>query len=264
VGRAFSLVFIDPTGWTGFGLRKIEPLLRHRPGEVIVNFMFDHINRFLEGDRSELIPSFNELFGGPGWESAVEVTTRREEAIVELYCSRLAQIGGFAYVTFTRVLKPTLDRTYFYLIYATRHPKGLIEFRQVEEQAIAEQEKVRVDAKEVSRLARTSQPPLFAPAEMGLPPTPFESERQVRLPEAQGKIRVALERAGRLDYDEVLVMLLQTPLVFERDVKAIIGDLQQQGYLSIEGLKGKQRVPQYGQGQALALRSKRSTTDLGR
>ena len=29
VGDSFSLVFIDPTGWTGFALRRIAPLLRH-------------------------------------------------------------------------------------------------------------------------------------------------------------------------------------------------------------------------------------------
>ncbi len=44
IGNSFSLVFIDPTGWKGFGLRKIEPLLRQTSGEVIVNFMFDHIS----------------------------------------------------------------------------------------------------------------------------------------------------------------------------------------------------------------------------
>jgi len=47
VGRAFSLIFIDPTGWTGFGLKQIAPILQHRPGEVLVDFMFDYINRFL-------------------------------------------------------------------------------------------------------------------------------------------------------------------------------------------------------------------------
>jgi three-Cys-motif partner protein len=47
VGRSFSLTFIDPTGWTGFGLEKIRPLLQLR-GEVIINFMFDFVNRFLE------------------------------------------------------------------------------------------------------------------------------------------------------------------------------------------------------------------------
>ena len=54
VGSAFSLVFIDPTGWTGFGLKQITPILQHRPGEVLVNFMFDYIHRFLVGDRLHL------------------------------------------------------------------------------------------------------------------------------------------------------------------------------------------------------------------
>ena len=44
VGRSFSLVFIDPTGWTGFGLSTIQPILQLK-GEVLVNFMFDYVNR---------------------------------------------------------------------------------------------------------------------------------------------------------------------------------------------------------------------------
>src|SRR5262249_53389906 len=28
IGSAFSLVFIDPTGWTGFGLKQIAPILQ--------------------------------------------------------------------------------------------------------------------------------------------------------------------------------------------------------------------------------------------
>src|SRR5437867_2328429 len=47
IGQSFALVFIDPSGWTGFGLEKIKPILQHRPCEVLVNFMFDYINRFL-------------------------------------------------------------------------------------------------------------------------------------------------------------------------------------------------------------------------
>ena len=68
IGRSFSLVFIDPTGWTGFGLRQIEPILRHAPGKSSVNLMFDYINRFLENPSDDLVAfSFNDLFGGPGW-----------------------------------------------------------------------------------------------------------------------------------------------------------------------------------------------------
>ena len=69
----------------------------------------------------------------------------------------MRSIGKFDYVTSTRILNPTKDRTYFYLIYGTRHPKGLIEFRKIEESALVEQEKVRLNAKEANRLERTSQ-----------------------------------------------------------------------------------------------------------
>jgi three-Cys-motif partner protein len=34
VGRSFSLIFIDPTGWQGFAMQKISPLLNLR-GEVL-------------------------------------------------------------------------------------------------------------------------------------------------------------------------------------------------------------------------------------
>ena len=255
IGRAFSLIFIDPTGWTGFGLKRIEPLLRHRPGEVIVNFMFDHINRFLEKPSAELSPSFDELFGGPGWDSAVQATSRREEAIIALYCNRMRTIGDFSHVTSTRILNPTKDRTYFYLIYGTRHPKGLVEFRKVEEEALSEQERVRLDAKEASRLERTKQPLLIPMGEMPSGPTPLDIERDVRLLEAEAKLPGLLDAQGRTDYDSSLASMLETPLVFERDVKALIARLQQDRYLRIEGLESRQRVPQYGRGHLLVRNS---------
>lgn len=251
IGRAFSLIFIDPKGWTGFGLKRIEPLLRHHPGEVIVNFMFDHINRFLENPSQELAPSFDELFGGPGWDFAVQAASRREEAIIGLYCSRMRTIGSFSHVTSTRILNPTMDRTYFYLIYATRHPKGLIEFRKVEEEALSEQERVRLDAKEASRLERTKQPFLIPVGEIPCGPTPLEIERTVRLQEAETKLRTLLDAERKIDYDSALALMLETPLVFERDVKTLIARLQQERYLRIEGLELRQRVPQYGRGHNL-------------
>jgi three-Cys-motif partner protein len=78
IGKSFSLVFIDPTGWTGFGLRQIAPILRHRPGEVLVNFMFDHINRFLDTPEPEM--SFDDLFGGSGWKPVIQASPTREDA----------------------------------------------------------------------------------------------------------------------------------------------------------------------------------------
>jgi three-Cys-motif partner protein len=46
VGNSFALVFIDPTGWTGYAYDRIKSVLQHRQGEVLINFMYDHANRF--------------------------------------------------------------------------------------------------------------------------------------------------------------------------------------------------------------------------
>ena len=88
VGNAFALISIDPKGWS-FDLRKLGPMLRHRPSEVIVNFMFEHINRFLDDQRPEIRASYVLPFGDPNWRSRFDALQasglRREEAVLELF-----------------------------------------------------------------------------------------------------------------------------------------------------------------------------------
>jgi len=246
IGRSFALVFIDPTGWTGFGLRKIEPILQHTPGEVLVNFMFDHINRFLDHPGPEIGASFTELFGGSGWEAAVRATARREDAIVDLYRERMRIAGKFPCVSSTRILKPTSDRSYFYLVYGTRNWKGLLEFRGVEKKAVGEQERVRLTAKQIERIERTSQPELFSAAELAGGPASFEEERAARLGTAFSQLSERLQRRGRTPYEEVVGQVLESPLVWESDLKAMITELRTKGQLEIEGLEGRQRMPRAG------------------
>lgn len=124
IGTSFSLIFVDPKGWTGFGLDKIKPLLELK-GEVLVNFMYDHINRHLEDHRSAVIRSIDPLFGGEGWLEDIEKRMAqgmsREDAVVETYRERFKETGSFPLATTTRILKPLADRTYYYLVYGTRH-----------------------------------------------------------------------------------------------------------------------------------------------
>ena len=92
IGRSFSLVFIDPTGWTGFGMRVIRPLLQLR-GEVLINFMFNDVNRFLEEPSRAKAASYNALYGGPEWFDEFRDLTRerwsREDAVLEVYKRRV-------------------------------------------------------------------------------------------------------------------------------------------------------------------------------
>lgn len=256
VGKAFSLIFIDPTGWTGFGLKRIAALLQLR-GEVLVNFMFDYINRFLDDDRPETAASFDELFGGPGWDAAVRAGTRREEAIIDLYRERMRAAGSFPHVTSTRILKPTHDRAYFYLVYGTRHTKGLIEFRGVEKKAVEEQERVRLTAKQESRIERTGQTELWAAASVpsGGPPS-FHEERAVQQGAALQRLRALVQSRSTTRYEQALAALLELPLVWESDVKRMIIELRDADEIEVRGMKPRERTPK--QGHVLVRRDRKS------
>ena len=250
VGHSFSLVFIDPTGWTGFGMRMIEPVIQHEPGEVLINFMFDHINRFLAHPSHEVEASIDQVFGGSGWYHATRLGSEREDTIIEIYRNRLRTTGKFRHVTSTRILKPLSDRSYFYLVYGTRHVKGLLEFRGVEKSFVAEQERVRFDVKQTHRVEHTGQQELFDSA--GLPrPLSFEEERRAQLRRTRTTLRGLLQSKARVGYDEVLSELLERPLVWESDVKQIIADMVRAGDLAVDGLKPRERTIKRRQGHAL-------------
>ena len=44
----FPFTLIDPTGYSGFAMKRISPLLRLLPGEVLINFMMEFIRRSIE------------------------------------------------------------------------------------------------------------------------------------------------------------------------------------------------------------------------
>ena len=246
IGQSFALIFIDPTGMTGFGLDQIRSLLQHRPGEVIVNFMFDFINRFPTHPNPQITARYNQLFGGPGWEDAIRQSPHRERTIIELYCERLRAAGNFPHVTYTRIVKPSAERTYFYLVYGTRHVRGLQKFREVEHKFVDEQERVRLTAKQQARIERTHQNELFAATDEPLIEPSFAEERQNQKNLAQARLWALFNITPRVEYDDVLKSLLELPLVWESDIKEMVTSLHAQGEIQIEGLKPRERTPKSG------------------
>ncbi len=249
VGKSFALVFVDPTGWTGFGLAQIRPLLILR-GEVIVNFMYNDINRHLEDPRPEVIRTLDSTFGGHGWQREIEERIadgmNREDAVVETYRRRFKAAGNFPYATTTRVLNPLADRTYFYLVYGTRHRKGLIEFRNVEKKVIDIQENVRDAAKYDYRVSRTSQGELFGPGEFRSPSRHFQEERSRECNASRSELRADLAAKGVVKYEDILPIALEHRLVWESDVKQWLMDMSGNGDVEIRGLKPRERTPKPG------------------
>jgi hypothetical protein len=207
---------------------------------VLVNFMFDHINRFLDTPDPEM--SFDDLFGGPGWRQAIQANPKREDAIITFYTQRMKQAGGFDLGTSTRIKKPLSDRSYFYLVYGTRHPQGLLEFRKVEQKEVQEQERVRLDAQQFDRITKTGQSELFGADESSdLGVLSFEAERRDNLASAEQALVALLEQRSRVDYEDARTVMLEFPLVWEGDVQRVVA-----ARADVLGMKPRERVPKPG------------------
>ncbi len=240
IGPMFAFCFIDPTGWTGLSPQRIQPLLRHRPGEVMINFMYDFVNRFVNSEDPAIESSLDAFFGTQDWRRLRD-TVDRETAIVEFYADRVRTTGEFRYVTYTRILKPLHERAYFYLVYATRNAKGIQEFRKVEREFVTEQEHVRANVQREDREGRSGQSELEFGDSHGLSSTLLDARAAQRI-----KARQRLFEVLRLEprkYGTLLPELLQLPLFWKQDLNELLLEEQRDGRISIDGMTERQRVP---------------------
>ena len=242
VGSAFAFFFVDPTGWTGFAMDNLRPILKRARGEVMINFMYDHINRFLNFQSASNEESLDRCFGTNDWRAFRE-TENREMDLVNLYVNQVRKTGEFAYATSTRILKPLHDRSYFHLIYATRNPKGIEKFRDVEKQVVSEQETVRERAKREHREEKSGQGELDFFSDTASPE--FQEERCQQLFKANTKIVTQLA-AGPVRYEILLPRVLELPLVWKTDLNKILVEGHRSGRFLIEGLGPRERTPKLG------------------
>lgn len=243
VGLVFTFFFIDPKGWTGFAMDNITPILRHQPGEVMVNFMYDFINRFINYPDPANEGSLDTFFGTSNWRD-IRSAADREEASITLYKEQLRTTGAYRYVTSTRILKPLSNRAYFHLAYATRNPKGIRKFRDVEKKTTTEQDTVRTTAQREHREAKSRQAELAFEPIGGMSQTTQE-ERKRRLYEARERLFAILQQ-GPILYEQLQPRILELPLVWNTDLNTMLLTAQKQGHLTIEGIQMNERTPKKG------------------
>lgn len=118
-----TLFLVDPFGYN-FAITSLSELMKSFGNEIIVNFMFDFINRFIS--KPELEESLNRFFGTDKWKKAINLYgQQRETFLVDVFRNRLKEITGAKYVFPYRLCYPNKDQTYYYLIHATNHIDGI-------------------------------------------------------------------------------------------------------------------------------------------
>ena len=118
-----TLFLVDPFGYN-FDISVLSGLMNGFGNEIIVNFMFDYISRFLSLDSVE--NALNIFFGTDEWKSAVTLSgEKREEFLVNLFKKQLKLKTGAKFVFPYRLCYPDKDQTYYYLFHATNHIDGI-------------------------------------------------------------------------------------------------------------------------------------------
>jgi three-Cys-motif partner protein len=244
VGKDFALISVDPKGWS-FDLRKLSPLLRRRPSEVVVNFMYDFINRFLDDERAEIRASYALPFGDPDWRTRFDELQAsglsREDAVLELFRYQLKTIGEYDYVLSARVQRPTSDRSHFYLVYGTRNQKGLIEFRNVERKAMETEELVRIEEKHSKRASKSRQGMLSVYS-----PRSISDLRKPQIDGAQRWLAQRFSSVRALSYAVVLTGVLERFAVTETELKDRLVLMEHAGQVAFRGMRPRQRKPDSG------------------
>ena len=236
----FTFLFIDPTGWTGFALDVIEPLLRLTPGETLINFMTHHIRRFVDLDEAE--ESFLQLFGSDVRDLIQDLPAQeREEKLVGEYMRRVKKRGGFEFINSTVVFKPDVETTHFHLIYATRHERGVDAFKKVEEQTMPVAVAARAEAKERRRLQHEGESLLlWSPADHHRS-SYLEDLRNRYLTMAKEKARKILVRDREVRYGRLWRIAVAFPFVWEKDLRDWLREWRNTGQVEIRGLTPRQQ-----------------------
>ncbi len=246
IGSSFSFIFIDPTGWTGFALNKIQPILLNR-GEVLINFMFGFINRFINFQDQKNIETFNNLFGSSDWRNELEIEKAGgksdEEAILTIYLNRLKKIGNYPFVTYTKILKPITEKSFFHLIYGTRNLEGLRVFSKIAEKLFKEQTVVRGEAKQRKRIERTGQGELFGSDFLSENSRLLINDRNNNLQNAEIDLRKFISEKKSIMGHEVLGRFLEYPFVWENDINDwVIKKLKKSGSIEIPNMGPRERT----------------------
>ncbi|EPX58345.1 hypothetical protein D187_004101 [Cystobacter fuscus DSM 2262] len=249
--KGFPFIFIDPKGWSGFAMDKIRQLLELEPGEVLINFMTQHIRRFINSPQEVHRESFERLFGrGEIQEEIIGLTKQdREDRLVGAYVQNVKRTGRFKHVCTAVVLNPLRATTHFHLIYATRGLKGVEVFKNAERSAMNEMEARRAEAQRRDRMERSGQGELVLFGQREDPKSDhYEQLRDRYVTKARDRVRRMLEKNGRVLYDDAWAFALAAPLTWEQDVKGWLEDWKKEGFLTIEGLGERERVPKLGHG----------------
>jgi len=229
IGPSFPLIFIDPTGWAGYPFDKIRPLFSRAKCEVLINFMYEFVNRFAYSDDEDIIESLNPILGGPGWRARLDPRLSRGAGIEKLFRETLKSSGQFDFVISTKIDKATAERPHFFITYGTKSRDGLKAFRETEYAALRAHAKSRAKVQEKKREDTTHIGDLFPGYAGEVQEATIDELVEEQKTLASADLFNYLSQRGAMRFSKVVDRLLEPFMLRETNVKDICVDLAKAG-----------------------------------
>lgn len=241
IGVSFPLIFIDPTGWTGYPFPKIKRLFERPKAEVLINFMYSFVSRFVNSGQADTVASLDPILGGPGWGDRLDKNLSRGVAVERLFRESLQSACGFRFVVSTRIDKPTVDMPHFFLAYGTKTYDGLKAFREIEYGALREQARLRADARMRRQEEKTGAVDMFAGWHADVKERGVEDIVAEEMRAAEERI-VAFVRSNKATkFQDIAARAMQALMLRETNVKDICVRLAADGLLENTWGKGNRK-----------------------
>jgi three-Cys-motif partner protein len=236
-----AFIFVDPTGWKGVGMKYIAQLVDQPFRDVMINFMFQYLNRFKgEEQRDWLRRQVCEFFG---IEDNAELRGLGEAALLEVYRNRLKELSGLTFALDLAIPDPLRDRPFFHLVCGGRHRDVVALFREVEAAVVGgEAALVRREARQRKDSQRTLS--LFDTGASEAPTSEDVRYRHLRdegLHIARRRVEAALE-GGPRRFGDLWPEVLEVAHIRRLDLRSLLDSMVDEGRILVEGMKPRERT----------------------
>lgn len=220
-----TFAFIDPFGWTGVPFALVKEILAYKSCEVLFNFMYEEINRFIE--HPDQTKNFDDLFGTTDWRDVTAITDARarREFFHNLYVRQLRDAAGARYVR-SFEMRNKKDATDYFLFFATNNPRGMEKMKEA---------MWKVDESGEFRFSDATNP---AQALLFSPQPNFSSLRRAIVARFQGT------EATIAEIEEFV--LADTPFRASHYKKQVLAELEREGLIMPVNPKAGRKARSYG------------------
>jgi hypothetical protein len=161
--------------------------------------------------------------------------------------------GKYKFVCALPVMNPDLDTFNFWLIYATRHRKGVQKFKEAEKRTEKMTHIVRADVQKHDRQERSGKMELFE-ANVLYNENRYQQLSSENRVKAKASTWQLLQASGVVKYDDCWDEALPMAAVYEEHLRGWIAEWEERGLIEVEGRSFPREVLKINSGHRLRLR----------